>query len=89
MAEYAVLLGGIAVVCLVAALFLGATIKGSFNSTDMPTPAGPFEPPHTTPAPPPLKYPTKLEECKDGGWRDFPQFASEAECRKYVESLVP
>jgi Flp pilus assembly pilin Flp len=86
--EYAVILAGIAVVCVVAALFVGATIKGRFDSTGTPTPAAPFTPPRPTPAPQ-LTYPTRLEECSHGGWRDFPQFASEAECRNYVDGLEP
>lgn len=85
MAEYAVILAGIVVVCLVAALLLGAIIRGRFESTNTPTPAAPFTPP---PIPAPQRtYPTRLEECQDGGWRDFPQFASEAECRNYVDGL--
>ena len=88
MAEYAVILGGIALVCVVAALFIGATIKGRFDSTDTPTPAAPFTPPRPTPAPQ-ITYPTRLEECEHGGWRDFPQFASEPDCRDYIDSLEP
>ena len=58
MAEYAVILAGIAVVCVVAALFVGATIKGRVDSTDTPTPAAPFTPP-----PPPQRHrsPTRQE----------------------------
>ena len=88
MAEYAVILGGIALVCVVAALFIGATIKGRFDSTDTPTPAAPFTPPRPTPAPQ-ITYPTTLEECEHGGWRDFPQFESEQDCRAYIDSLEP
>ena len=88
MAEYAVVLAGIAVVCLVAAVFVGAAIQGRFRSTNTPTPAGPFEPP-PTPAMPKPNSPTAIAECEGGGWRNFPQFDSEGECRRYVDSLPP
>ena len=85
MAEYAIVLAGLAVVCLVAAVFVGAAIQGRFESTNTPTPANPFEPPPTRAVPQP-NSPTAIAECEDGGWRNFPQFDSEAECRRYVEN---
>jgi hypothetical protein len=88
MAEYAVVLAGIAVVCLVATVFVGAAIQGRFQSTNRPMPAGPFEPPPTRAVPKP-NSPTAIAECEDGGWRNFPQFHSEVECRRYVDSLPP
>ena len=51
MAEYAIVLAGLAVVCLVAAVFVGAAIQGRFESTNTPTPANPFEPPPTRAVP--------------------------------------
>ena len=88
MAEYAVILAGIALVCVVAACSSEPRSKGATDSTDTPTPAAPFTPPRPTPTPQ-LTYPTRLEECEHGGWRDFPQFASEAECRDYIDRLEP
>jgi hypothetical protein len=88
MAEYAVVLAGIAVLCLLAIMFLAAGIRGRFESTNTPTPAGPFEPPSTGDLPQ-LTYPTTIAECEHGGWRNFAQFRNEAECTQYVDSLKP
>ena len=83
--EYAVVVGAIAVVCIVAALFLGLALKGQYESASEPVQQAPFEPPRSAP----LTWPTSLADCEDGGWRDFPQFRDEADCRAYVEDLSP
>jgi hypothetical protein len=88
MAEYAVVLAGIAVLCLLAVVFLAAGIRGRFESANPPTPAGPLEPPSIGTVPQ-LTYPTTIAECEHGGWRNFSQFRNEAECREYVDSLTP
>ena len=85
LAEYAVVVAGIAVVCVVAALFLSAVIGSRVGSTVKPAPPAPFQPP----APAQLVWPTKLEDCKDGGWHNFVQFDNEAECNDYVNGLTP
>lgn len=79
-------IAGIAVVCALAALFLGAVIGNRFESTPKPARHAPFEPPVTTIQ---LAWPTTIQECEDGRWRNFAQFASEAECDEYVRSLRP
>ena len=86
-AEMAVIVAAIAVACLLAALFLGVTIKGLFDRSGS-NPATPpvFTPPATTPAP---VYPSTLAECENGGWRNFPQFRNERECSDYVRRLQP
>jgi hypothetical protein len=87
LAETAVIVAAVAVTCLLAALFLGSTIKGLFDGADAnPTIPAPFTPPATQPAP---ASPTTLEECERGGWRNFAQFRSERECKDYVRSLQP
>jgi Flp pilus assembly pilin Flp len=85
--EYAVILAAIAVCCLVAVLFLGLTIRSHFDDSggDPASPA-PFTPPATSPR---VVDPTTLEECEHGGWRHFPQFRNERECKDYVRSLEP
>jgi hypothetical protein len=83
MAEYAVVIAGIAAVCVVAALFLGSLIGDRVHNVK---PAAPLEPPHTTPH---LIWPTKLEECEDGGWRNYAQFSSERGCEDYVRAIAP
>jgi Flp pilus assembly pilin Flp len=90
-AEYALIVAGIAVVCALAALFIGATITAGIEAPAKPVQQAPFQPPtpapptpaHPTPAPD-LVWPTKLEECEDDGWRDFVQFEDEDECKEYV-----
>ena len=74
------------VVCLVAALFLSAAIGNRVGRTVKPAPPAEFQPP--TPSPQ-LVWPTKLEDCEDGRWRNFVQFDNEAECGTYVKNLRP
>ncbi len=89
MAEYAVVVAGIAALCALAALFLSGAIGGHVRATaevaGQPHVA-PFEPPAT---PPVLTWPTTLDECANGGWRSFAQFDTEAECNDYVSGLTP
>jgi hypothetical protein len=82
-AEYAVILGAIAIGCIVAILFLSNGINGLFHDP-VPLPSHePFTPPVSPPA---GTYPTTLEQCRNGGWRDFAGFTSEADCESYVTS---
>jgi Flp pilus assembly pilin Flp len=81
LAEYAVIIAAIAVACMVAVLFLVAGIRGRFDSTEGRSPQAPFLPPPS----PALAYPTNLEDCEHGGWKNYAQFEDEAECKKYVE----
>jgi Flp pilus assembly pilin Flp len=83
--EYAVIIAAIAVAVMVALLFLVAGINGRFDSTDPSSPQAPFVPPRT----PTLSYPTTLEDCEHGGWRNYAQFDDEKECKKYVEEHTP
>ena len=85
LAEYAVIIAAIAVACMIAVLFLAAGIRGRVESSDQPPPQAPVVPP-TSPA---LAYPTTLEDCEDGGWRNYVQFESEEECKEYVEDNAP
>lgn len=85
--EYAIVVAGLAVACLFVLLLLGFGIKGRFESDTPGTPATPA--PLTPPASPPASNPTTLADCENGGWRNYPQFRDEAECRDYVEGLGP
>jgi len=85
LAEYAVIIAAIAVACVIAALFLVAGIRGRFDATDEPSPQAPFGPPPS----PSLSYPTTLEDCEQGRWKNYAQFTSEAECKKYVQDHTP
>ena len=82
MAEYAVIIAGIAAVCMVAALFLGSAIASRVHDAK---PSAPLEPPHT---PPHLVWPTKPEDCENGGWKNYVQFDDEADCKDYVEEIT-
>jgi Flp pilus assembly pilin Flp len=82
--EYAIVIGAIAVVCVVALVFVAFAVSDQFESGGERVRQGPFEPP----MPSGLVWPSMVEECEDGGWRNFPQFADEEECREYVEGLT-
>jgi Flp pilus assembly pilin Flp len=85
LSEYAVVIAGICVVCLIAALFVGGTISARFQGAgdSVTTPSAPFDPPDQ----PTVTWPTKIEDCENGGWQNFPQFTDEQECIDYVNSL--
>jgi hypothetical protein len=34
-------------------------------------------------------YPTRIERCEHGGWRDFRQFKDEDDCKAYIAELSP
>ena len=82
--EYAVVIAGIAVVCLVAALFLGAVIANHVRAGKPPASMEPFEPPRTAPQ---LVWPRRLEDCENGGWHNYVQFNDERECTDYVRGV--
>ena len=88
MSEYAVILGGLALVVVVAVVFLGGRIGdlfgGTGNSVQQPRPA-PFSPPYPSDA----SFPATLEDCANGGWRNYAQFEDEAACESYGDGLTP
>lgn len=87
-AEYVLVVAGIAIACIAAALILGAVLSGRFDSSAKPF--GPGTGTFTPPNPPaPLVYPTSVEQCEKGGWKSYPQFADEHECLDYVQHLAP
>jgi len=79
--EYAMILAVIALGCLVAVLFFSGGVKHLLGSTTRPMNSAPLQPPDPVP--------TSVEDCQNGGWRDFPQFQSEAECIDFVNSGGP
>jgi Flp pilus assembly pilin Flp len=80
-AELALIVGGIAVVCIVAVVFLGAPIDRLFREPAAQIPQHqPFTPPVT---PGPGNKPTTLDDCSHGGWQTY-GFASQQECEDYV-----
>ena len=79
------LVAGIAVLTLLAILFLALGVRELFGS-DEPGRPGPFTPPAQTSG---LAYPSMPEDCEDGRWRNYAQFESEEECREYLEGAQP
>jgi len=45
---------------------------------------------HIHPSEPPaqLVYPTRVDQCENGGWQSYPQFADEQEFLDYLENLA-
>jgi Flp pilus assembly pilin Flp len=85
--EYAVLVAGVALVCVFALLFLSGAISGLFSSSgDQQQPGGAFTPPVPRSD---LEWPKTIEDCEDGGWRNYAQFKNERECTKYVRDITP
>ena len=86
MAEYAVVIAGIAAVCIVAALFLGGIIANRVDDAKPSAPpSAPLEPPHVSPQ---LVWPTELEDCENGRWKNYVQFENEEQCKEYVAGLT-
>ena len=83
--EYAVVIAGIAVVCLVAALFVGSVIANRVREGKPPAPMEQFEPPRASPQ---LVWPKKLEDCENGGWQNYVQFENESQCKDYVRDIA-
>jgi|RhiMethySRZTD1v2_1073278.scaffolds.fasta_scaffold1367493_1 hypothetical protein len=84
--EYAIVIGVIAFVCIVALLYFGVVLRGDFQSGGEQVQQTPFQPP--TPSAP-RSWPTALADCEHDGWKNFPQFANEDECVEYVDDLPP
>jgi Flp pilus assembly pilin Flp len=85
--EYAVLVAGVALVCVFALLFLSGAISGLFNSSaDQQQPGGAFTPPVPRSD---LEWPVTIADCEDGGWRNYAQFRNERECKDYVRDITP
>ena len=72
--------------CAIAALLLSGAITERVRLVGEADEVGAVRPPVR---PAPVVFPTTLDECVDGGWRDFPQFADEAACTDYVDGLSP
>ena len=85
-AEYAPVVDGIAVGCIVAVLFVGGALSGLSDSSARPlTPgSGPFTPPSA-----PADYPTTVAQMRERRLGELSQFESEAACVDYVNSVTP
>ena len=83
-AEYAVIVGVIAVGCIVALVWFSKPINALFHEpVNLPSEQQqPFTPPADPGNPP---EPTSLADCAKGDWQTF-GFASQADCEAYVNS---
>ena len=89
MAELALILGTIAIVCILAIAFLGDGIRDRFGDAGSGIrQAGPtaVTPPSSLPGP---TNPTTTGDCDGNGWKNYPQFKNAAECRKYFDVPKP
>lgn len=89
--EYTLILGTVAVGCVAAAIFLSGGIDGLYGSIG--SSADVFNPPNAPASvAPPVQptvptqpgVPTKVEDCLDGRWLNYPQFTDEASCVEFV-----
>jgi Flp pilus assembly pilin Flp len=79
--EYALILAVIAVVAAAAVIYFSGAVIGLFGSTSN-FPGGGNAP--SEPVTPPVQWPSSVQQCVDGGWRQFPQFTDEASCVRFV-----
>lgn len=87
-AEYTLVLAGIAIVCVVALVFLGGAIRDQFRSSGNPLDPGPSPGALTPPVPPSgLTWPKTMSDCQGTEWQNFSQFKNSGECRDYVRGL--
>jgi Flp pilus assembly pilin Flp len=82
--EYALMLGALALVCVLGVQFLGHRIADLFDST-----AGPIATTTSHDTPPRASVPTTIADCEDDGWRGYPEFSSEEDCVDFVDRLGP
>jgi Flp pilus assembly pilin Flp len=80
--ETVLIIAAIALGCLVTAIFLSSSIRGIFGSISDPSgppPSAPFVPPAVE------VVPVTIEDCLNGGWRNYPQFTNQGQCVHFVQ----
>jgi hypothetical protein len=82
-AQYVLVTAGVAIVCIVALVFVLKPLDGILSDPRVNTPSRqPFTPPDATGT---LHTPTSLADCANQGWRSFDlHFDNQAECEAYV-----
>jgi Flp pilus assembly pilin Flp len=83
-AEFALVVAGIAVACIVAVLFLGGAVGGLWDRSTKPVAPSTFDPPNAS-----VTEPMSMQDCEGDGWRSFPQFATQQACFDFVAGLNP
>ena len=80
-AEYALILGGIALVVMALVLVLGVDVRDLFSSTGSSLPVMSEQSPPVSSG----TFPTSIEQCVDPGFGTFdPPFDSQADCEAFV-----
>jgi Flp pilus assembly pilin Flp len=83
--EFALVVAGVAIACIVAVLFLGGAVSGLWDRSTKPVP-GDLYPPDTPSSTP---QPMTMEDCEGAGWTNFPQFATQQDCFDFVAGTTP
>jgi Flp pilus assembly pilin Flp len=82
-AEYALILGGIALVVVALVLVLGVDVRDLFTSTGSSLPVMSEQSPPVSSG----TFPTSIEQCSDPGFGTFdPPFASLEDCEDFVNN---
>jgi Flp pilus assembly pilin Flp len=83
--EFALIVGGVAIVCIVAVLFLGGAVGDLWDRSSKPVPGGLYPPD----SPSSTVEPTSMADCEGDGWQSFPQFATQQACFDFVAGITP
>ena len=86
-AEYVLVVAGIAIACIAAALILGAEWAVRLVGEAVRPRNRHIHP--SEPNPRSSSTATRVDQCENGGWQSYPQFADEQECLDYLENLAP
>jgi len=80
--EYALIVAGVAFLAA-AVIYLSGAGDQLFGSTS--NFSNGFNPATVTqPRTLPVQWPTSIQQCLHGGWRNYPQFTDRASCIRYV-----
>jgi Flp pilus assembly pilin Flp len=85
-AEFALIVAGVAIACILAVLFLGGAVGGLWDRSTKPVSPSTFNPPSD---PPSVVEPLSAADCEGEGWTNFPQFATQQDCFDFVAGLGP
>lgn len=83
--EFALVVAGVAIACIVAVLFLGGAVGDLWDRSAKPVP-GDLYPPDT---PSSTVEPMTRADCEGNGWTNFPQFATQQACFDFVAGITP
>jgi hypothetical protein len=81
--EYSLIMGLIVIAAVVALTLFSGVLDGLVGSPPKTggsggSPFSPFNPPAA------VVVPTSIQDCENGGWQSYPQFADEEACKRFV-----